>query len=74
MATHDIKIAYANAQKDISGLLGFFEVELDKDRPTVTRLELAEIHRARQLMINALSAMSGMSVGDIKLELDEMNL
>ena len=74
MKNADIKTAYDQTQKDISGLLGFFEVELDKGRTEVSGYDLTEIRRARTLLLNALSAMSGTRVGDIKTALDEMNL
>ncbi len=74
MKNADIKTAYDRTQKDISGLLGFFEVELDKERTEVSGYDLAEIRRARTLLLNALSAMSGACIGDITIALDEMNL
>lgn len=74
MARQGIQTAYESASKDISNLIGLFEVELDKSRQPATAYDLTEINRARQLMIQALSAMSGTNVGDIKLALDDMNL
>lgn len=74
MARQGIQTAYESASKDISNLMSLFEVELDKSRQPATAYDLTEINRARQLMIQALSAMSGTNIGDIKLALDDMNL
>lgn len=74
MTRRDIKTAYENTRNDISNLIGLFEVELDKTLEVVTAYDLTEINRARQLMIQALSAMSGACIGDINLALNDMHL